>query len=68
MSGPALIAVDDDADALLEIEQTLRDRYGRHYRVECSRSPLEAPTAPRGARRPRTKTSPSCWPGNGSTA
>ena len=32
MSDPALIAVDDDADALLDIEETLRDRYGRHYR------------------------------------
>jgi thioredoxin reductase (NADPH) len=42
MSDPVLIAVDDDAAELLGIEQTLRDRYGRHYRVECTRSPLEA--------------------------
>ena len=42
MSDPVLLAVDDDADALLDIEETLRDRYGRHYRVECFRSPLEA--------------------------
>ena len=42
MSDPVLIAVDDDADALRDIEQTLRDRYGRHYRIECTGSPHEA--------------------------
>jgi thioredoxin reductase (NADPH) len=42
MSDPVLLAVDDDADALRDIEEALRDRYGRHYRVECLRSPLDA--------------------------
>jgi thioredoxin reductase (NADPH) len=42
MSDPVLLAVDADADALCDIEDTLRDRYGRHYRVECLRSPLDA--------------------------
>jgi thioredoxin reductase (NADPH) len=37
-----LIAIDSDADALRDIELTLRDRYGRDYRVECTRSPHEA--------------------------
>jgi thioredoxin reductase (NADPH) len=42
VSDPVLIAVDDDEGALRDIEGELRDRYGRHYRVECIRSPLEA--------------------------
>ena len=42
MSDPVLIAVDDDEDALRDIEATLRDRYGRDYRIECTRSPQEA--------------------------
>jgi thioredoxin reductase (NADPH) len=42
VSAPFLLAVDDDAEALRDIEDTLRDRYGRHYRVECIRSPFEA--------------------------
>ncbi|MGZ8752859.1 MAG: FAD-dependent oxidoreductase [Acidimicrobiia bacterium] len=42
MSTPVLIAIDSDADALRDIEATLRDRYGRDYRVECTRSPHEA--------------------------
>jgi thioredoxin reductase (NADPH) len=42
MSDPVLIAVDDDAGALSDIEQELRDRYGRHYRVMCIRVPHEA--------------------------
>ena len=42
MSGPALVAVDEDAGALLDIERELRDRYGRHYRVICLRSPDDA--------------------------
>jgi thioredoxin reductase (NADPH) len=33
MSEPVLIAVDDDPDALKDVERELRDRYGRHYRV-----------------------------------
>ena len=42
MTGPVLLAVDEDADALREIEQQLSDRYGRHYRVTCTQSALEA--------------------------
>ncbi len=42
MSAPVLLAVDDDVDALRDIEATLRDRYGRDYRIECTRSPHEA--------------------------
>ena len=42
MPGPVLLAVDEDADALREIEQELSDRYGRHYRVSCMQSALEA--------------------------
>lgn len=37
-----MLAVDDDADALRDIEETLRDRYGRDYRVEAFLSPLAA--------------------------
>ena len=39
---PVMIAVDDDDDSFRDIEETLRDRYGRDYRVECTRSPHEA--------------------------
>ena len=42
MSGPALIAVDDDAGALRDVERELRDRYARHYRIMCMRSSREA--------------------------
>jgi thioredoxin reductase (NADPH) len=42
MSGPVLIAVDEDAGALRDVERELRDRYARHYRVICMRSPHEA--------------------------
>jgi thioredoxin reductase (NADPH) len=42
MSGPVLVAVDDDAGALRDVERELRDRYARHYRVMCMRSPHEA--------------------------
>ena len=35
MAGPVLLAVEGDADTLRSIEQELRDRYGRHYRVGC---------------------------------
>ena len=37
-----LIAVDDDAEGLRDVERELSDRYGRHYQVVCVRSPLEA--------------------------
>ena len=42
MSGPVLLAVDDDYDVLRDVERELRDRYARHYRVMCTRSPEEA--------------------------
>ena len=41
MPGAALIAVDEDAGALRDIERELRDRYARHYRVICMRSAHE---------------------------
>jgi thioredoxin reductase (NADPH) len=37
-----LVAVDDDAGALRDVERELRDRYARHYRVMCMRSSHEA--------------------------
>jgi thioredoxin reductase (NADPH) len=42
MSEPTLIAVDDDPEALLELERELHERYARHYQVECVRSPDDA--------------------------
>jgi thioredoxin reductase (NADPH) len=39
---PVLLAVDENADTLRDVERELRDRYARHYRVVCLRSPLEA--------------------------
>ena len=42
MPDPALIAVDEDPGALRDVERELRDRYARHYRVACVRSPHEA--------------------------
>jgi thioredoxin reductase (NADPH) len=42
MSGPLLVAVDQDARALQDVERELRDRYARHYRVMCMRSSHEA--------------------------
>ena len=38
MSGPALIAVDEDPDVLRDVERELRDRYARQYRVICTGS------------------------------
>jgi thioredoxin reductase (NADPH) len=32
---PVLLAVDEDRDALREVERELHDRYVRHYRIEC---------------------------------
>jgi thioredoxin reductase (NADPH) len=40
--GPALVAVEEDAGALRDVERELRDRYARHYRVMCIRSSHEA--------------------------
>lgn len=41
MSGPVLVAVDEDAGVMRDVERELRDRYARHYRVVCIRSPRE---------------------------
>jgi thioredoxin reductase (NADPH) len=41
-SAPLVLAVDDEAAALARLELELTDRYGRHYRVRCERSPLRA--------------------------
>ena len=42
MNEPVLLVVDDDADGLGAIERELHDRYERHYRIVCVRSPDEA--------------------------
>jgi len=42
MSNPVLVAVDEDAGALGDVERELSDRYARHYRVMCMRSSHEA--------------------------
>ena len=42
MPGPVILAVDGDADALSDLDATLRSRYAQDYRVECLRSPHEA--------------------------
>jgi thioredoxin reductase (NADPH) len=44
MDPPAIVAVDDDPEALNAVERELNDRYGRHYRVVCLRSPGDART------------------------
>src|SRR5256886_3190209 len=41
MPGPVLVAVDEDAGVMRDVERELRDRYARHYRVVCIRSPRE---------------------------
>ena len=42
MTGPVLLAVEEDADALHDVEEELSDRYGRHYRICCTQSAPEA--------------------------
>jgi thioredoxin reductase (NADPH) len=42
VSDPVLVAVEEDAGALGDVERELRDRYARHYRVISMRSPHEA--------------------------
>jgi thioredoxin reductase (NADPH) len=42
VSGPVLLAVEENGDVLRDVEQELRDRYGRHYRVRGMQSALEA--------------------------
>src|SRR5215470_4163456 len=41
MPGPVLVAVDEDAGVMRDVERELCDRYARHYRVVCIRSPRE---------------------------
>jgi thioredoxin reductase (NADPH) len=42
MSGPLLVAVDDDPDLLRDVERELRTRYAADYRVRCVGSASEA--------------------------
>jgi thioredoxin reductase (NADPH) len=42
MPGPVLLAVDDDPEALREVELELRERYSRDYTVVCEESPEAA--------------------------
>ncbi|MFN8028399.1 MAG: FAD-dependent oxidoreductase [Acidimicrobiia bacterium] len=42
MADPVLMAVDDHADTLADLDRELRDRYGRHYRVDCFARPTDA--------------------------
>ncbi len=42
MALPVLLAVDDDAATLADVERELTDRYARDYRVICLESPTEA--------------------------
>jgi thioredoxin reductase (NADPH) len=42
VSAPAIVAVEEDPDALRVVERELRDRYGRSYRLVCTCSPAAA--------------------------
>jgi len=42
MDSPVILAVDEDPDALLNIDQELNDRYARHYRVRALPSATQA--------------------------
>jgi ABC-type branched-subunit amino acid transport system substrate-binding protein len=42
MSSPVFVVVDEDAEALGQAESALRERYERHYRIECRSSADEA--------------------------
>jgi thioredoxin reductase (NADPH) len=42
VSDPVLLAVDEDANSLSDIERELRDRYERSYRIVCVGSAAEA--------------------------
>ena len=42
MSGPVILAVDDERDCLRDVERELFDRYARDYRVICTHSAPEA--------------------------
>ena len=65
MPNPVLVAVEDDADALRDIERELRDRYARHYRVVCMRSPARRATVSKTLRLAMTRSLWS-WLGSGS--
>jgi len=41
---PAIVAIDEDEGALLDVERELRDRYAPHYRVLCTSASHEART------------------------
>ncbi len=42
MAKPILLAVDDEAETLADLERELTERYGRHYGVVCVPTPDEA--------------------------
>ena len=42
MDSPVILAVDEDPDALRNIDQELNDRYARHYRVRAMPSAMQA--------------------------
>lgn len=42
MTGPVLVAVDEDRESLGELERELGDRYSRDYRILCTHSATEA--------------------------
>ena len=42
MDSPVILAVDEDPDALLNIDQELNDRYARHYQVRALPSATQA--------------------------
>ena len=42
MSGPVIIAIDSDPEALRDLDAALCSRYREDYRIECTRSPNEA--------------------------
>jgi thioredoxin reductase (NADPH) len=44
MSGPVLLAVDDEPECLSALERELGDRYSRDYRIVCTASPGDALT------------------------
>jgi thioredoxin reductase (NADPH) len=42
MTGPVLLAIEENAATLRGVERELRDRYARHYQVSCTHSAEEA--------------------------
>jgi thioredoxin reductase (NADPH) len=39
MSAPVIVAIESDTEALRDVDDALRDRYGRDYRIDCTGSP-----------------------------